>query len=76
MDNAKLWTHFQVVDNYQNQLNSLDWKELLLAKRFDFRKDKDLHESVRMSVQTGLNDISKEARKAAWLLMLGIDTDG
>jgi len=64
-----------VLDNYQNQLTSQEWLDLLSAKRFDFRDDSDLWDQIRISVGQGLGRVSKKAREAAWALMLRIDKE-
>jgi len=55
---------------------------MFTAKEFGFRKwlqtgtpeQKKVFKRLRLSAYIGLHDLSKEARQAAWLLMLGVDT--
>jgi hypothetical protein len=60
-----------------------EWLDLYFKERlFDFRErlaksenphSRQTYHRLRMCVQMGLNRLTKESRRAAWLLMLGIE---
>ena len=56
-------TNIKVFEEYQNQLSYSDWKNLLDRKSFDYKKNPELYEKVRMSAYLGINDEPKNVAR-------------
>lgn len=73
-----------MVEEYQDQMGSAEWIELYRSKKVTMvqlrlsgsQGDKHLFHRIHQSVNIGLSSLTKEARRSAWLLMLGIRPDG
>ena len=65
-----------MIDDYHSVMRKEDWANLFSQKKFNFRKDKLLSDRIQKSVSLGLHTLPVDIRIKAWLLMLGIDTEG
>eukprot|EP00347_Sterkiella_histriomuscorum_P004557 403360010 len=54
----------------------VNWTQMLRDRKFNFTQDRELYSQIKREVckSGGLDNLNRQERQNAWLLMLGIDT--